>query len=203
MSADAIAELTSAIRNRIESAVGAATVHIGPPVSADLSPNQSITLFLFHVEPNRDLRNVDHFVDPPGGGPGDLVEVAEGLPLDLRYVISVFRRPANAVDPVELRVLGRVVKALAAVPTFTEPVLPGQTVRVTPEPYPMEELSRVWGLFPTTPYQTSIVYLATPVIVTYATPTPARPVSSRSIRGGVLTGTGNVFGDPAAQEVVP
>ena len=36
----------------------------------------------------------------------------------------------------------------------------------------------MWGLFPTTPYQTSIVYLATPVIITFATPPPAAPVSS-------------------------
>ena len=203
MSADAIAELTSAIRDRIESAVGASTVHIGPPVGADLAPNQSITLFLFHIEPNRELRNVDHLVDPPGGGPNDLLAVSEGLPLDLRYVISVFRRPTNAADPVELRVLGQLVQALAAAPTFSDPVLSGQTVRLTPEPYPMEEVSRVWGLFPTTPYQTSIVYLASPVIITFATPPLAPPVSARSIRGGVLTGSGDVFGDRPLQEVGP
>jgi hypothetical protein len=118
-------------------------------------------------------------------------------------VVSVFRLPPNGADPEELRVLGRLVQALAAEPTFTDPVLPGQTVRLTPEPYPIEELSRVWGLFPTTPYQTSIVYLATPVIVTYPTPAPAPPVSARSIQGGVLTGTGNVFGDGALREVGP
>jgi hypothetical protein len=194
MSADAIADLTSAIRNRIEAAAGASTVHIGPPVSADLTAGESITLFLFHVEPNRELRNVDHLVDPPGGDPNDLLAVSEGLPLDLRYVISVFRRPPNAADPVELRILGQLVQALAAEPAYTDPVLPGQTVRLTPEPYPMEEMSRVWGLFPTTPYQTSIVYLATPVIITFATPVPAPPVAARSLRGGVLTGTGSVFG---------
>jgi hypothetical protein len=199
MSADAIALLTSAIRNRIEAAVGAATVHIGPPVSGDLAANQSITLFLFHVEPNREMRNVDHLVDPPGGGPDDLLAVSDALPLDLRYVISVFRRPQNAADPVELRLLGQLVQALAAAPTFAEPALPGQTVRLTPEPYPMEELSRVWGLFPTTPYQTSIVYLASPVFITYATPAPAPPVSARSIGGGVLTGTGEIFGDRALE----
>jgi hypothetical protein len=183
--------------------VGASTVHIGPPVSADLTARDSITLFLFHVEPNRELRNVDHLVDPPGGGPDDLLVVSEGLPLDLRYVISVFRRPPNAADPVELRVLGQLVQALAAEPTYTDPVLPGQTVRLTPEPYPMEEMSRVWGLFPTTPYQTSIVYLATPVIITFATPPPGPPVSARKLRGGVLTGTGNAFGDRPLQEVGP
>ncbi|MET1133296.1 MAG: DUF4255 domain-containing protein [Aeromicrobium sp.] len=190
MSADAIADLTSAIRNRIEDAVGQSTVHIGPPVSADLTAGESITLFLFHLEPNRDLRNVEHLVDPPGGGPDDLLVPSNALPLDLRYVISVFRRPSNAVDPVELRLLGQLVQALAAQPTYTDPVLPGQSVRLTPEPYPMEEMSRVWGLFPTTPYQSSIVYLAAPVLITYATPAAAAPVVERRLDGGVLTEVG-------------
>ena len=190
MSADAIAELTSAIRDRIQAAVGPGTVHIGPPVSADLIAGESITLVLFHVEPNRELRNAEHLVDPPGGGPDDLLVPSDALPLDLRYVISVFRRPPNAADPVELRVLGQLVQALAAQATFSEPVLAGQNVRLTPEPYPMEEMSRVWGLFPTTPYQSSIVYLATPVFITFATPAPATPVTERRLRGGVLTGEG-------------
>jgi hypothetical protein len=203
MSADAIADLTSAIRTRIEAAVGANSVHVGPPVAADLTAGEPITLFLFHVEPNRELRNADHYVDPPGGGPDDLLAVSEGLPLDLRYVISVFRRPTNAADPVELQVLGKLIQALAAQPTYTDPVLPGQTVRLTPEPYPMEEMSRVWGLFPTTPYQSSIVYLASPVVTTFATPAPAPPVTQRSLHGGVLTGTGSVFGHHARPEVGP
>lgn len=190
MSADAIADLTSAIRNRIEDAVGQSTVHIGPPVSSDLTGGESITLFLFHLEPNRDLRNVEHLVDPPGGGPDDLLVPSDALPLDLRYVISVFRRPSNAIDPVELRLLGQLVQALAAQPTYTDPVLPGQSVRLTPEPYPMEEMSRVWGLFPTTPYQSSIVYLAAPVFITYATPAAAAPVVGRRLDGGVLTEVG-------------
>jgi hypothetical protein len=118
-------------------------------------------------------------------------------------VISVFRRPPNAVDPVELRVLGQLVQALAARPSYTDPVLPGQAVRLTPLPYPMEEMSRVWGLFPTTPYQTSIVYLASPVIITFAPPPPAPPVSARRLRGGVLTGTGSAFGDPPLQGAGP
>ena len=81
--------------------------------------------------------------------------------------------------------------------------VPGQTVRLTPEPYPMEEMSRVWGLFPTTPYQTSIVYLATPVIITFPTPPPGPPVTARKLRGGVLTGTGNAFGDHTLHEDGP
>jgi hypothetical protein len=203
MTATAIAELTSAIRFRIEAAVGEGTVHIGPPVKDELADNQSITLFLFHVEPNRELRNADYLIDPSGGGPDDLLALSDGLPLDLRYVISVFRRPPNALDPVELRLLGQLVQALAAEPTFTDPVLPGQTVRLTPEPYPMEEMSRVWGLFPTTPYQTSIVYTATPVIITFATPPPGPPVTERRLRGGVLTGTSDGFGDRLFEEVQP
>ena len=36
----------------------------------------------------------------------------------------------------------------------------------------MEEISRVWGLLPETPYQTSVIYLATPVFVDIPQPAP-------------------------------
>ena len=45
--------------------------------------------------------------------------------------------------------------------------------------------------------------LATPVIITYATLPTAPQVSARQLRGGVLTGTGNAFGDRPLQEVGP
>lgn len=55
----------------------------------------------------------------------------------------------------------------------------------------MEELSRVWGLFPQGAqdhYRTSIVYLASPVFVEAANPvTEGRPVVRYEGSGGVAT----------------
>ena len=101
---------------------------------------------------------------------------ANSIPFDLRYLITVFRptNPGGGGSPVELLRLGQIIQTLHATPVLTGARLPGQTARLTPDPVSMEEISRVWGLFPETAYQTSVVYLATPVFVD-ATPVLAGP----------------------------
>ena len=90
-------------------------------------------------------------------------------------------------DPDELLTLGTAILALHDDPVID--LVPGRPARITPEPYPMEELSRVWGLFPQTSYRTSMVYLVSPVAVS-VDPAPAgRPVLERSSRHGQLERT--------------
>jgi hypothetical protein len=200
MSADAIFDLTEALRARIEGAVGQQTVYVGPPVATDVD-TRSVALFLFHIEPNRELRNTPHLAADTNGGPQDVLMPRDALPLDLRYMISVFRRPAGGLDPNELSTLGLVIQVLADEPTFGDAVLAGQNVRVTPEPYPMEEISRVWGLFPTTSYRTSVVYLASPLFIT-SPPTPGGPpVTERELRSGLSTAAPDVLKSMRSVEV--
>jgi hypothetical protein len=90
-------------------------------------------------------------------------------------------------DPDELITLGRAVRALHDRPFIDGAHVANQLVRITPEPYPMEELSRVWGLFPQTSYRTSMVYLVSPVSVS-ADPPPVGPrVLERTSRQGQFT----------------
>lgn len=184
MSADALFDLTEALRARIENKTGQQTVHIGPPLAEEVDP-KAISLFLFHIEPNRELRNTPHFVEG-GGGANDLLERHDALPIDLRYLISVFRRPPDGDDPTELNVLGLIMQTLSADPMVAGSVLRDQQVRLTLEPMPMEETSRVWGLFHDMPYRTSVVYLASPLFITSPPPPPGRPVVEREHRPGLL-----------------
>ncbi|MGY1701266.1 DUF4255 domain-containing protein [Geodermatophilus sp. SYSU D00766] len=198
MTARAIADITDALRVRLEAAVGAGQVYVGPPVAEDVG-DRRLALFLFHVVPNQAMRNEPHLVAGPAGPDDPFVET-DAIPLDLRYLLSVFRTTGagngNVGDPDELLTLGAAVRALHAAPTIDTSQVPGQTVRVTPEPTTMEDLSRVWGLLPQTSYRTSVVYLASPVLVTLDPPLVGRPVTERRHRLGVVEAPPGRVGAP-------
>ena len=183
MSADAIAKVTAVLQNRLAAAIGG-PVHVGPPIAADVG-DRTLSLFLFHVVPNQALRNERHFVTSANDPTGPLVE-AQALPLDLRYLVSVFRpaAPGGMADPLELLTLGQAVQALHEQPLIDDAQVAGQLVRITPEPSPVEELNRIWGLFPESSYRTSVVYLLSPVAVTLDPPPAGPAVLQRSSRQG-------------------
>jgi hypothetical protein len=170
MSGDAIFATTTALKDRLEAApgVGIGSIHVGLP--KDIG-NGKASLFLFNVLPNRELRNAEHFRQPSGGVPPSApARPVNALPVDLRYLISVARipNPAPGADAAELKTLGAIMLALHLDPVLQ--VDPGpdegqQTVRVTLEPYSIEELNRIWGMFPDDDYRTSVAYLASPVFL--------------------------------------
>lgn len=188
MTADAIALVTAALQARLESAVGVGKVYVGPPAAEDVG-DKKLALFLVHAVPNQAMRNGQVLVPRPGDADGPLVET-DAIALDLRYVLSVFRSagagPGGAGDPDELLTLGAAVQALHERPTIDTSQVPGQTVRITPEPCTVEDLSRIWGLLPQSSYRTSMVYLASPVLVTSAPPAGDDRVTERRYRAGVL-----------------
>jgi hypothetical protein len=200
MTADAIFAVTESLRIKLDWAIrddqaGADQVYVGPPVAADVEPRR-LSLFLFHLQPNRDLRNAEHHVTPPPNGDQPRMAV-DALPLDLRYLLSVFRRAGDggAADADELNTLGRAIQALHAEPTLRGPGLDDQIVRVTPEPYPVEEMSRVWGLFPQASYRTSMVYLASPVFVSVDLEPAAPRVLERTLMDGPSTDPSDLLAD--------
>lgn len=188
MSETAIQETTEALHARIASVVGGAgQVHIGAPVRNEIG-SAHVSLFLFHMDVNASLRNQLRYERPPKHAPaGAAVRRVDALPLDLRYLISVFREPdATASTPNELEKLGRIIQALHAQPTLSGPGMNGQVVRVSPEPYPMEEMSRIWWLFGQDNYRTSVVYVATPVFIDAGVSPAGAPVIERRQSAGVF-----------------
>jgi len=194
MSVDAIGRVTQAMRGIIRARLAGSDVDTpiflgSPGLRADGS-DALISLFLFHLEPNREMRNAPRAVATAGAT--DLLP-QDALPLDLRYLISFFRSDA-ATDTDDLLRLGNVIAALHASPTISESQVPGQSVRVTPEPYPMEEISRVWGLFSNKQYVTSVVYLASPVFIDAAAARRGGPVVSRRLDSGHSAAAPDIFG---------
>jgi hypothetical protein len=183
----AIFDTTQALRGRIAQAwddTAGDTVHVGPPIG-DVSPSSRAALFLFHTQVNGELRNEPYYAAPPADGPAaQPVREVHALPLDLRYLITVFR-PIGAGTPEELNTLGQIVRALHEKPTLSGSSMNGQVVRLSPEPYSMEDLNRIWGLFPQEAYRTSVVYLASPVFVEAPPTQPGPPVQQRRQQTGL------------------
>ena len=88
MSADAIAQVTAVLQNRLAAAIGG-PVYVGPPIAEDVGTRR-LSLYLYQIVPNQALRNERHYVARAGDPDGPLVET-QALPLDLRYLVSVFR----------------------------------------------------------------------------------------------------------------
>ncbi len=195
MSQTAIIDTTQALRVRIGQAVGGTVrVHVGAPIAAELGQAR-VSLLAFHIEVNANLRNGEWHASPPALGPaGAPGAVTNALPLDVQYLITVFRDPPDAGEPNELETLGRVMRELHERPNLSGEFMNGQTVRVTPLPYSMEEVSRVWGLFPQDAYRTSVVYLASPVVVEVGPLQNGPPVREHTQRSGVDRGAPSIAG---------
>jgi hypothetical protein len=197
MSKDAISKVTDAMHQRLEAAVGVGNVYVGPPVAADVG-SRRLALFLFHILPNQAMRNETHYVPVPTDPQTPLVEV-NAIPLDLRYLVSAFRTAGaggdGLADPDEMDNLGAAIQQFHAYPNIDNPAIPNEFARITPEPYTMEDISRVWGLMPQTSYQTSMVYLVSPVFVALdPSQVPARVTERRYGHGPFADPVGTAGG---------
>ena len=179
MSAEAIFRVTQSLRARLQQALLAAgdsgTVVVGPLDDPD-APGASLILFLYRVVPNASLRNRDHVVPSPAPPPPEIV-FRNALPLDLYFLLTVGTRAGLTEEPL-LRVLGYAMQALQREPELTGPLLDYQAVHLSLEPLSTDESSRIWQLFPTANYRTSVAYLATPVWIDPPAPLAvAKPVT--------------------------
>jgi hypothetical protein len=187
MKADGILRVTEALRKRLEAALAASgvpgTVFVGPLDDADAS-GAALILFLYRIVPNASLRNREHRVPSPGVPP--VVVYQNALPLDLYYLVTVGTKP-GASEETPLQALGYVIQSIQVEPDVTGVAVDQETVRISLEPLTTEEASRIWALFPTANYRTSVAYLATPVwIDPPAPPVAAGPVIEDQLNAGTV-----------------
>jgi hypothetical protein len=191
MNADAILRVTQALGARLQQAVIASgdpgTVFIGPLDDTD-AVGASLILFLYRIAPNASLRNREHRV-PSNTPPPAVIVHDNALPLDLYFLLTVGTRPGMSEEPL-LRVLGFAMQALQSDPVISGAPVNQEPVRLTLEPLTTEETSRIWALFPTANYRTSIAYVASPVWIDPALPPiPARVVIEDSLDVGTRATT--------------
>jgi hypothetical protein len=148
------------------------------------SPGSNVlTLFLYKVIENAHFKNDQ----PPLPAPlpnGTLAQPLPPLTVDLHYLLTAH---AGAGDLFEAhRALSRAMRVM-----YDNAVLRGSqlrsnspstgltadsVLRVTLNPISMEDMTRVWSVFPDTPYEISVPYLVTPVAIESARVLGGAPV---------------------------
>lgn len=161
MDASALKRITEALRDRIQGALSGVTVHVGP-LDDEEAANKTLALFLYRLAINADLRNRRRVVPPRGVINAPPLEFTQALPFDLHYLLTA--SPSRMGDDLEgLAQLGAAIQLIHGAPEVTGIAVQGELVRLSLDPISIDEMSRVWQLFPAANYRTSIAFIASPV----------------------------------------
>lgn len=187
-----VAAVTRAMAHVLESALerrsmrGEYKVTISSPhqASSAREHTKTINLFLYHVRPTPSLRNTDLPVYE-GGRLANVPTVG----LDLYYLLSFYGNKPNDLEAE--RLLGVAVTAFNSHPLLTQRDFQASaepertdlgrldTVAVTPMTLSIEEMQRLWAMFPNVPYTLSMSYCASAaVLASDEVPSPPPPVST-------------------------
>jgi len=145
-------------------------VTIPPGQIALVSPAEAnasgvrLTLFLYSISPASEYRNE---LEIPGNTPDN---EPVSLPLNLYYLLTAYSPPQ---DPTNRSLDSQLLLGQAMQVFFDNGILTGSQLRgdlprddelrLTLQPISIEDLTRVWSVFPETSLQPSVSYLVTPV----------------------------------------
>ncbi len=164
--------------------LGGASVTTLPPDKARNGKNTNqLNLFLYQTVPNAGWRNLDlpNLVRPGERGNPPLA-------LNLHYLLTAFGMDNNEI--LSQRILGNAMSVLhdrplldaSEIKSAIADVDPGDQIerlRFTPQPFSLEEMSKLWTTFQTQ-YRLSTTYLATVILIDSRQPSKsALPVLAR------------------------
>jgi hypothetical protein len=188
-----IAAVTATLRNLLSKGISAdaeladAVVTMQPIDRArpDTTTVNQLNVFLYHILPNAALRNMDI-----SGRVRNGETAMPPLALNLYYLITAYGRDNDALAPFSHRLLGRAMSVLADHPLLgpdeIKVALPNndlwsqiERIRITQQPLPQDELSKLWTGFQTG-FRLSMAYEVAVVLIDSGLPakTPL-PVLSR------------------------
>jgi hypothetical protein len=147
-----------------------------PTIAIDLlSPKHPganrLTLFLYKVLETPDFKNAPP--TPSTNVDGKLIETRSPLTVDLYYLLSAHSGDTSLLQAhtalsQAMRVFydnsilrGSLLRSAQPSRGLTE----ASTLRLTLNPISMEDMTRIWSVFPDTPYEISVTYLVTPVAI--------------------------------------
>jgi len=195
----AIATVTATLKRTLEvgvnSDVNGAVVATGRPDTLADDGSPRINLYLYQVSPNASWRNMDL---PTRSGEGSLTQFPH-VALNLHYLLSFTGDESTLVPQ---RLLGSAVRTLVSRPWLGRDTIARtlqdqaysafladsdlakdiELVRVTPQHLSLEEMSKLWAVFPQTAYALSVSYTATVVLIKASEPPQAiLPVRERRV----------------------
>lgn len=184
----AIAATTAALRNlllagipRLDPELSDLRVTLQPPDRArDGTSTAQLNLFLYQTTYNAAFRNADV---PSRARPGEVGPPP--LALNLHYVLTAFGRGDTDTEALSHRVLGGALSLLHDHPLLGpdelkdamaggEVHLQPERVRITPQPMPVEEMSKLWTSFQTS-YRLSAAIQASVLLIDSARSVRAAP----------------------------
>lgn len=130
---------------------------------SNMENSGQLTLFLYRVESNSQMRN--HPRDLRNNGNNGHILVQPPLPLDLYYLV-IPHTPTVEKDHV---LLGKVIQTFYDHSVLDDTDLrgslkgSGQKLRIVPEPFDTEEINKLWALFKEHDYRLSVSYMLTPI----------------------------------------
>ena len=184
--------MSSAIRDVGETLIellrGDPIITIPDPQIALVSPAEAnasgvrLTLFLYSISPVAELRNE---LEIPGNAMDD---EPVSLPLNLYYLLTAFSPPQ---DPTTRSLESHLLLGQAMRVFFDNGHLSGsllrgdlprdEELRLTLQPMSIEDLTRIWSVFPETALEPSVSYLVTPARVRSGRTRGGAQVVSRQI----------------------
>jgi Pvc16 N-terminal domain len=214
----AIATVTEALRLTLDAAVkavpGASATALRPDAAGAAA---SVNVYLYQVFANAALRNADL---PTRDSAGTLKQRPSAA-LDLHYLLTCHGKD---VDFEPQRILGIVVRTLHSDPVLSKKSIDdasatllgsdlakaAEKVRFTPRTLSIDDLSKLWAVFPQTKYALSVTYAASVITiepeVEAATPLPVRSFNVSVIPSfgpEVLSVTSSkTINDPADREPI-
>lgn len=174
--------LVALLRDNLLDSVTDDEIVLLSPIEALKVTGVRLSLFLYSVAPAVELRNE---MEIPGNAAGD-EDVS--MPLDLYYLLTVFTPPVGDTPTGRTleshMLLGHAMRVLFDNGTLTGSILQGdlpreEELRLTLQPMTVEDLTRIWSVFPESTLHTSVSYLVTPVRLRSNRRRGGRPVVER------------------------
>ncbi len=162
------------------------------PADMEASTAPRLAIFLYQIVENATMRNAARNAAPEAGR----TKIQRPpLILDLHYLFT----PYSQNRETEFIILERLMQVLYDNPVLRGALLQGNLkesgndeIRVTPTGLSLDELNKLWAVFPNKPYKLSASYLLTPVKIPSAISQDITRVRERSIGIHLMEGKNGV-----------